>query len=49
MKKMKKTNALGSATYRLVEFHAFSANTPKMLPCSDFMIVRVFVIASHSL
>jgi len=44
-----KINAFGSATHPKVDFHAFSVNPPKILPCSDFIIVSVFAIPSHLL
>jgi len=44
-----KINAFGSATNPPDEFHAFSVNPPKILPCSDFITVSVFAIPSHLL
>jgi len=44
-----KINAFGSATNPSVDFHAFSVNPPKILPCSDFITVSVFAIPSHLL
>ena len=44
-----KINAFGSTTNPLVDFHAFSVNPPKILPCSDFITVSVFAIPSHLL